>query len=401
MHARQRWLIAMVVVGLFGTLVALEREQRPSQAADKAEQLPAAKATFVLGPYLQYPTQTSITIMWETPTPATSTVEFGVLAADMKKVEPKGLATIHEVTLANLTPETRYVYRVSSTDEKGTTLTSNLYQFMTAVKADSAFSFAVIGDTQRNAKMTGQIAKVLYERRPHFVIHCGDVVDTGSDKNQWVNDLFIPSAELFARAAVFPTLGNHEKNHDWYYKYFSLPKPEYYYRYSYGNADFFVVDSNKSLKPDSEQYQWLDAELGKSTATWKFVYHHHPVWSSDADDYGDTKRGIARLGDLNARNLQTLYEKHNIAMAFNGHIHAYERTWPLREGKVNRKNGITYITSGGGGGKLEEFSPLPTWFKAQVRVDFHGCYINIQGNHLEFKAFDQNANLFDQFEMEK
>jgi hypothetical protein len=97
----------------------------------------------------------------------------------------------------------------------------------------------------------------------------------------------------------------------------------------------------------------------------------------------------------------SLYEKHKVDIAFNGHIHAYERTWPLRDGKVNRKTGVTYITSGGGGGKLEDFGPLPTWFKAQLRVDFHCCYLNIQGGKLEFKAFDQNGHLFDSFDIEK
>jgi predicted phosphodiesterase len=272
---------------------------------------------------------------------------------------------------------------------------------MTAVKDDSAFSFAVIGDTQKNPKITGKVAKVMFDRRPHFVMHLGDVVDNGPDKKEWVNELFGPCAELFARCPIMPTIGNHERNHAWYYRYFSLPEPEYRYRYRYGNADFFVVDSNKPLKPDSEQFKWLDEELGRSNATWKFVYHHHPAWSSDDNDYGDTKKGEARLGDLNVRNLAALYEKHKVDIAFNGHIHLYERTWPIRDGKVNRKNGVVYVTSGGGGGRLEDFGPLPTWFKAQLRVDFHCCYVNIHGGRLEFKAFDQNGHLFDSFEIDK
>ena len=73
----------------------------------------------------------------------------------------------------------------------------------------------------------------------------------------------------------------------------------------------------------------------------------------------------------------------------------------LRAGKIDRKTGVTYLTSGGGGGKLEDFGPLPTWFKAQIRVDYHFCYVNIQGGHFEFKAFDQNGQLFDTFEIQK
>src|SRR5207244_371535 len=87
---------------------------------------------------------------------------------------------------------------------------------------------------------------------------------------EWVNELFKPSAELLCRVPVFPAIGNHEKNHAHYYKYFSLPAPEYYYRYRYGNADFFVLDTNKKVGPDSDQYKWLAAELaGAAAGGWR------------------------------------------------------------------------------------------------------------------------------------
>ena len=358
-------------------------------------------ANFVIAPYLQYPTQTSITIMWETAASGTSVVEFGITPGDMKKVEAKSAGTIHEVKITGLSAETNYVYRASSVLEDGTKVVGPLSQFQTAVKDDSAFSFAVIGDTQRNPRMTAKIARVIADRHPHFVIHVGDVVDNGPDKAQWVHDLFGPCTDLFSHCAVFPAIGNHEKNHAWYYRYFSLPDPEYRYRYRYGNADFFVVDSNKSLKPGSEQYKWLDQELGRSSARWKFVYHHHPTWSSDADDYGNTKKGIFRYGDLNVRNLVALYEKHKVERRVQ-RAHSCLRAdvsasrwqgespeWDCLRHERRRRR------------RLEDFGALPTWFKAQLRVDFHCCYVTIHAGRLEFKAFDQNGQLFDQFEIDK
>ena len=380
-----------------------DRETSPARAfnADTSTQAKKQEKSFVVGPYLQYPTRDRITIMWETVLPGTSVVEYGESLPLKEKVGASKDRTFHEVTLNGLKPNTKYLYRALTTDAQGASVASEILQFMTAVDEDSAFSFGVIGDTQKNPKMTAQIARLIWDRRPNFVMHVGDVVDNGPDKKEWVHELFEPCQQLFSRAAVFPTIGNHEKNHANYYKYFSLPEPEYYYQYRYGNTDFFVVDSNKSLKPDSEQYRWLDRELGKSTARWKIAYHHHPAWSSDEDDYGDTRKNIYRLGDLNVRNLVGLYEKHQVDIVFNGHIHAYERTWPLRNGKVNTKSGVIYITSGGGGGTLEDFSPLPTWFKAQVRVDHHFCLVNIQGERLELKAFDQKGNLFDFLDLRK
>ena len=108
------------------------------------------------------------------------------------------------------------------------------------------------------------------------------------------------------------------------------------------------------------------------------------------------------MGDPNgAATRGALYEKHNVDLVFNGHIHVYERTWPIRAGKVDTKKGVLYITSGGGGGALESFSPVPTWFKAQNRSVYHFCYVSIHGGRLGLKAFDEKGNLFDSFELNK
>jgi hypothetical protein len=369
---------------------------------DLAKRPPAEPAPhFIITPYLQYPTRTTISIMWETNLPGTSTVRYGIGKLDHVQEGPQDVA-IHEVPLSGLEPNTPYIYQVSTKLASGRSLTGPLLTFQTAVDPDSAFSFVTIGDTQKNPRTTARIAELAWQRRPNFVMHLGDVVDNGPDKSEWVEELFRPCAELFGRVAVFPAIGNHEKNDPQYYRYFAIPAPKYYYRYRYGNADFFSIDTNKSNAKDSEQYQWLDRELGKSDAKWKFVYHHHPSYSSDNDDYGDTFKGEkSTLGYPSAQALIPLYEKHKVDIVFNGHIHVYERSWPLRAGKVDSKQGTIYLTSGGGGGSLEDFTPTPTWFKAQTRSVYHYCYVTIHGGRLSLRAFDHQDMLFDTLELEK
>ena len=68
---------------------------------------------------------------------------------------------------------------------------------------------------------------------------------------------------------------------------------------------------------------------------------------------------------------------------------------------MNKETGVIHITSGGGGGKLEDIGPTPTWFKAESRSDFHYCYLTVHGPSLNFKAFDQEGRLFDSFVKEK
>lgn len=409
-----RWTLLPGCLALFAGVLFLSRS-----APGEAEGAPQADAAprFVLGPYLQYPTKTSMVVMWETDTPGVGTVEYGlpgektlgVTAARLLpppftgKVSGEKPVTLHEITLRDLKPGAQYLYRVRTTTADGKTVASDVHSFLTAVEGDQPFTFTIIGDTQRNPAITGKLAKFMWALRPNFVVHCGDVVDDGPAKKQWVEDLFIPGADLWARVPLLPCIGNHEKNHAHYYQYFSLPAPEYYYTYRYGNAQFFVLDTNGHRKLDatSEQYQWLDKELAKSDAIWKLVYHHHPAYSSDNDDFGDTWRTRTPGGDMRVRALVPLYEKHKVDVVLNGHIHVYERTLPIRGGKVDRKEGTVYLTTGGGGGRLEDFAPTPTWFKATFRSDFHYCYVTVSGGRFEWKAFDQDNRLFDFFEIVK
>jgi phosphodiesterase/alkaline phosphatase D-like protein len=341
--------------------------------------------------------------MWEAEVPATAIVEYGPTFPPKLSAKLEKPQTIGEVTLNGLEPGTKYFYRVICTDAEGHKIESKPSTFATAPGTDDAYSFAIVGDTQRNPVITGKVAKLIWERRPNFVVHCGDVVDDGAAKWQWTGDLFKPCNELFGRVAVFPCIGNHEKNHEHYYKYFSLPNPEYYYSYKYGNAEFFVLDTNirRDLSEKGEQYQWIEKALAASDAKWKICYHHHPAFSSDDDDYGNSWKGSTTSGDVRLRKLVALYEKHNVDLVLNGHVHVYERTWPIRDNKVAPKGGIVYVTTGGGGGKLENFAPTPAFFKQEFRSDFHFCYVTVHLGVFNLKAIDHEGRLFDQFSLKK
>ena len=390
----------LAAVACAATLAAALLVRPTAQPPAPAKADAAGGPAFVLFPYLQFATRTSIVVMCETAEPTTCVVEYGPTFPPVLRAESK-LGTVHEVKLDQLAPSAKHFYRVVCKDADGRELAGPPGTFHTAVGEAEAFSFCVIGDTQRNPTVTAKIAKLMWDRRPHFVLHMGDVVDAGPDKGQWVNDLFGPCRELFARVPVYPCIGNHEKNHEHYYRYFSLPDKEYFYTFRYGNAAFFSLDTNKPVGPGTEQFQWLDRTLGKEPATWKVCYHHHPCYSSDSDDYGNTWKGTSRRQDKNAAQLVPVYEKHDADLALNGHIHLYERTWPVRAGKVDLKRGVTYLTSGGGGGPLEEFEPTPAFFKSQGRVNYHYCYVTVSGGLMEWRVFDVDDRLFDQFTVRK
>jgi acid phosphatase type 7 len=359
------------------------------------------KLHFVVDPYLQFGTLNTMTVMWESTRQANSIVDFGEISNFGKSVVVKTQSFMHEVKLSGLKAETQYFYRARSIDEKGQTIQSKTLTFQTASKAGTPYAFAVISDTQTNWKVAGKVATMAWAQRPNFLLHPGDLVENGKDKSHWTKQFFPAMKPLISRVPFYPVLGNHERNARHYYKYVSLPGPEYYYDFQYGNAHFFMIDSNKQVHPASEQYKWLEAKLKSSNATWKFVCHHHPAYSSDENDYGNLWKGKSTRGDLRIRVLTRLYDRYNVDIVWNGHIHSYERTWPIFKNKVVENKGTIYMITGGGGGGLETPGPTRPFFQNNVRRGHHYCMVAINGRTLEFKAFDLEGRLFDTMTVKK
>ena len=354
-------------------------------------------------PYLQYVTKNSITVKWETEKACIGQVVYGQtgqLGHVQAETEP---CKIHEVKLIGLKAETQYFYRVESKDN--TERPSQVYTFQTAVNNNTPFAFAVFGDTQDHPEVCEVLAHYAWTQRPNFCVHVGDLVGVGKKKSEWLDEFFPGISELISRVALIPVLGNHEENARHYYNYMALPEPEYYYQYSYGNAQFFMIDSNKDLSPDSEQYKWLDIELAKSQAKWKIVCHHHPPYSSDENDFGKLwSVNKSTYGDLKTRQLTTLYDKYSVDIVWSGHIHSYERTWPIKNGQVVdgiNTHGTIYMVTGGAGGHLETAGPCRNHFMNNILHGHHYCMVYINGPTLEFKAFDLDNHIFDQMTIVK
>ena len=362
--------------------------------------------TFKVHPYLQFGTKNSMVVLWETEVPATSRVEYGESRMGdsepnlSRHIELDGTRTMHEVVIEGLEPETKYFWRVVSRLESGEELVSEHSSFKTNVNDSTAFSFVLFSDSQNNPNVWGKVSTLGWLERPNFALHAGDLVDRGGHMPDWLVDFFPPAQDLMTRVPMYTILGNHEDDDANYYRYFHNPPPEYYYTFMYGNAQFFLVDTNRPVTEGSEQYTWLEQELAKSTATWKFVVHHHPPYSSEENDHGDSWVGSTSLG-THARNLVPLYEHYGVDFCLFGHVHMYERTWPLLEGRVNQKNGVVYINAGGAGGGLEQFAPTRSWFTAKARSIHHYGYFAVHDNMLIFQAIDEDGHMFDSFQLEK
>ncbi|MBV9865910.1 MAG: metallophosphoesterase [Abitibacteriaceae bacterium] len=145
------------------------------------------------------------------------------------------------------------------------------------------------------------------------------------------------------------------------------------YSFDYGDAHFLCLDSNIYVDPTNAQLQaWIEQDLAKTDAPWKFVVYHHPAFNVGDDHYKEQ----------HMRVLSPLFEKHRVDIVFNGHEHSYQRTRPMRfepmdtsrasllndkdrrvPGKFSidrrfdgnaatKADGIIYITTGAGGKHL-------------------------------------------------
>lgn len=353
---------------------------------------------WVVEPFLCYATQQSVSIVCEVATEAEVSVRFRPAVGEVREVRSAAATGIHTITLTDLEPGQPYYYEVTATASGSKQAKTDTLSFQTAAERGKAFTFVMIGDTQASPEVVKRVSDIAWSHRPNFVSIAGDLVTTGTNKAHWTHHFFPNMRPLISRVPLFPVLGNHEQNARQYYEYMNLPDPEYYYTYSYGDADFFVLDSEKPMGPGSEQYLWLDNQLADSNARWKFIVHHRPAYSSEENDHGNAWLGPTTLGDLNPRQMVPLYEKYAVDIVFNGHLHVYERTFPIREGEAVEHNGVIYMTIGGG---LEDFAPFNPWFGSKKASTHHLCYVEIVGGHLRLQAIDDRGRLFDTIEIRK
>ncbi|SEK26930.1 purple acid phosphatase family protein [Parapedobacter koreensis] len=370
----------------------------------------AEQPTFVVLPYLQWATQTSMDVKWETAQPTAGWVQYGPAEFDAKapnlslRSEASSDTVFHTVHLTGLQVSTEYFYRTVSVSQQGDTLYSDIYPFKTAVKDDEPVGFIVFTDSQGrpNPNVWGKIATVAEAERPNFAIHAGDQVDNGHRLSDWIGQ-FLPQGQPFmSKYAVYATLGNHERDAPAFHKYLGHPEGKRVYAVTYGNVQIILFDSNQDLSAGSENYNALEAELAKpSTAKWRIVAQHHCIYSSDNDDHGDTRVSKSTLGIHRLAHLPALYDKYNVDLVFYGHVHTYERTWPLRNNRVDNQNGTIYIQVGGNGGGLETPAPLRSWFTNKIKYGHHFGYVRAAGDELHFQAIDIDGQVFDQLELRK
>ena len=241
-------------------------------------------------------------------------------------------------------------------------------------------SVADTGSGNRHQMAVGQQMALVNRRQPvDLVLLAGDNVYPDGDPAKLDQAFVKPYQELLAnKVPFFAVLGNHDirtRNGEGQVAYPAFGMGGRWYNLRRGPVEFFLLDTNVNAAWQ-HQLPWLKGALARSTAPWKVVVGHHPLYS--AGFYGDDRAGIARLTPL--------FKRYGVQLYINGHDHHYERTKPI--------NGTTYLTVGGGGANLRPVLPNEHTAYATSQYSFAG--LNFEPKKLRLEGWNAEGQRIDQ-----
>lgn len=390
MNARRTW-IAITLFALLETATASGQSPAPGQRDQAARpgapevQSHRSEGPFLAPPYLQLghtPTVGSLVVLWHAadtqadwtvayrPGPGTRWQSAGVSVAARVAVGGVEPHRVYAATLGGLEPGVKFAYRVSRSGKP---------VFQAEARAPRGARqpqrFAVFGDCGAGTVDQKAIAYRAFLARPDYVVIPGDIV-YGRGLASEYREKFWPvyNADLPSPGSGVPLLrstlfiaapGNHDiANRDLvrypdglaYFYYWAQPLngpigseggpitapligPEANRRafltaagasfprmanfsFDYGDVHWTFLDSNATVDwTCRELREWLERDLAAARgATWRFVSFHHPGFSSSREHFDEQYMRI----------LAPIFEAGNVDVVFAGHVHNYQRSYPLR-----------------------------------------------------------------------
>lgn len=244
----------------------------------------------------------------------------------------------------------------------------------------------------------------------------------------WDQPLNGPVAAVDSPATAHTLLGNAESQP----AFLEAARPRYprmaNFSFDYGNAHWTVLDSNPYMDWQNPALaQWVKDDLASAkNAQWRFVAFHHPGFNSS----------VTHFTDQWMRLLAPVFEQGKVDVVFAGHVHNYQRSFPLtfqprkqddgtsktakgevtgdwtldkkfQDGQSAKPKGVVYIVSGAGGAHLynpeqqespQTWQPFTNKYVAQVNSM---SVIDIDGPVFHLKQIDLEGREVDRFQIAK
>ena len=131
------------------------------------------------------------------------------------------------------------------------------------------------------------------------------------------------------------SFGNHEFEDEsllkQYMEYTNLDKQ--YYSFDRNNVHFISMATEIPFEQGSEQFEFVNHDLMKSKTNpsidWIIVYYHAPMYTSETHH-----EGLESFRDL----YHSLFNEYGVDLVLQGHVHNYQRTYPLIYNSENPSN---------------------------------------------------------------
>ena len=350
-------------------------------------------------------TRSEAQIMEQSANPGTVADAITVEGANAPWERESKNAMGHKVYFSNLTPNTKYQYRVGNGKHW-----SEWFHFTTPSDKPEKFSFLYFGDIQNEIKSFGsRLFRAAYTACPdaRFMLFGGDLVSVPNE-SYW-REFFYAGGWIFGMIPSAPSAGNHESNpisenfkkefsRQWS-QIFAMPEngpdkkyQDRVYYFDYQGVRFISLYSSALLGSDKDKpvmLDWLEQTLRSNPNPWCVVYMHHPVYScGKSRDHPDFRDAV-----------KPLFETYGVDLVLTGHDHTYCRGQHLEEVAKGTKNPPMYVVSMAGQ-KMYDLNPK-VWSDKQGQSTQLFQYITVDGNVLKFEAWDVTGRLFDTFTLTK
>ena len=229
-----------------------------------------------------------------------------------------------------------------------------------------------------NPKVRGWIVQKTADEKPDALLVSGDLPRVGSTEADWAVVKKETQPWFDAKLRVYPSLGNHElargeqKGLENWWNFFPELKGKRWYSVDFGNCAFIAVDTTSVIA--AEQEAWLSKLLPAigEQKDFIFLFMHHPPYTDSTDSDGHSAREQEQKLGAMLEQLQPKIRARMIVIA--GHVHNYERF---------EHNGVTFITSGGGGASPYLFDRSESAkYREPKGVNYHYLTFEIEGTKL-------------------
>jgi hypothetical protein len=309
---------------------------------------------------------------------------------------------VHRIDLQDLMPNSVYHFKIGS-EEK-------LYKFRTCPQdQEKPLKFVVAGDAYFYLYLLRKMNEQIAKSDPDFVVLGGDIAYVQGHKTffkgkdweekrwttffkEWSKQMIAPDGRLIPLVIV---VGNHDvqskKKNMSFYSLFSFPEEGVSYRVlDFGSYfSLFLLDTGHTHPIDGEQKNWLETELAARKDTpFKIATYHVAAYPSV---YSYESKIPTKIRE----EWVPLFEKYGIQFAFENHNHAYKRTHPLKNGKIDPK-GVFYLGDGAWGVSPRKPRSPQAWYLANVAQKNCFWMITLDKERCSVQALGKDGKVFDQ-----